>query len=102
MTEFCSGGSLRHLLINSRVNPSKNSVDYMASTLNHRELLKLAVDVANGMAHLSSQKVSSAKRDETRVLILRIELIYAIYIESFSLLPKVRPYIPSYMNKKTL
>ena len=63
VTEFCSGGSLRHLLINSRVNPSENSPDYinMTSTLNHRELLKLAVDVANGMAHLSSQKVSIAR-----------------------------------------
>ena len=62
VTEFCSGGSLRNLLIKSRVNPSENSPDYinMTSTLSHRELLKLAVDVANGMAHLSSQKVKSA------------------------------------------
>ena len=59
VTEFCSGGSLRSLLINSRINPSENSPDYinMTSTLNHRELLKLAVDIASGMAHLSSQKV---------------------------------------------
>ena len=59
VTEFCTGGSLRNLLINSRINPSENSPDYinMTSTLNHRELLKLAVDIANGMAHLSSQKV---------------------------------------------
>ena len=66
VTEFCSGGSLQNLLIKSRINPLEDSPDYknMASTLNHRELLKLAVDVANGMAHLSSQNVSSAE-DET-------------------------------------
>ena len=29
----------------------------MTSTLSYRKLLKLAVDVANGMAHISSQKV---------------------------------------------
>ena len=61
VTEFCSGGSLRNLLIKSRVNPSEDSPDYinMTSTLNHRQLLKLAVDVANGMVHLSAQKVST-------------------------------------------
>ena len=32
----------------------------MTSTLNHRELLKFAVDVSNGMVHLSSQKASNA------------------------------------------
>ena len=59
VTEFCSGGSLRNLLLKSRITTTENSPNYMnmASTLNHRELLKLAVDVASGMAHLSSQKV---------------------------------------------
>ena len=59
VTEFCSGGSLRNLLLKSRITTTENLPDYinMASTLNHRELLKLAVDVASGMAHLSSQKV---------------------------------------------
>ena len=66
VTEFCSGGSLRNLLIKSRVNPLENSADNinMTSTLSDRELLKIAVDVANGMTHVSSQKVSNAG-DET-------------------------------------
>ena len=56
LTEFCSGGSLRKLLIDSRVYSSPSYTN-MVSTLNHNQLLKFAVDVANGMAHLSSQKV---------------------------------------------
>ena len=66
VTEFCSGGSLRNLFIKSRVIPLEYSTDSinMTSTLSHHELLKLAVDVANGMTHLSSQKVSNAG-DET-------------------------------------
>ena len=66
VTEFCSGGSLRNLFIKSRVIPLENSTDSinMTSTLSHHELLKFAVDVANGMTHLSSQKVSNAG-DET-------------------------------------
>jgi serine/threonine protein kinase len=59
--EFCPGGNLRNLLLNSRVGyPSpENSSNYinMTSTLNHRQLLKIAVDISNGMVHLSSQKV---------------------------------------------
>ena len=58
--EFCPGGNLRSLLIKSRVYPSEeNSSNYinLASTLNHRQLLKVAADIANGMAHLSAQKV---------------------------------------------
>ena len=58
--EFCPGGNLRNSLLNSRVYPSpKNSSNYinMTSTLNHRQLLKIAVDISNGMAHISSQKV---------------------------------------------
>jgi hypothetical protein len=61
--EFCPGGNLRNLLLNSRVGyPSpENSSNYinMTSTLNHRQLLKIAVDISNGMIHLSSQKVFS-------------------------------------------
>ena len=56
LTEFCSGGSLRKLLIDSRVYSSPSYTN-MVSTLNHNQPLKFAVDVANGMAHLSSQKV---------------------------------------------
>ena len=56
LTEFCPGGSLRKLLIDSRVCSLPGHVN-MVSTLNHRQLLKNAVDVANGMVHLSSQKV---------------------------------------------
>ena len=59
--EFCPGGNLRNLLLNSRVSyPSQeNSSNYinMTSTLNQRQLLKIAVDISNGMVHLSSQKV---------------------------------------------
>ncbi|CAB4024252.1 tyrosine- kinase receptor Tie-1-like, partial [Paramuricea clavata] len=57
--EFCPGGNLRNFLLNSRVYPStENSSNYinMTSTLNHRQLLKIAVDISNGMAHISSQK----------------------------------------------
>ncbi|CAB4027415.1 Fibroblast growth factor receptor 1 [Paramuricea clavata] len=59
ITELCTGGSLRHLLINSRVYPSeKNSSNYinLSSTLNHRQLVKIAADISSGMVHLSSQK----------------------------------------------
>jgi hypothetical protein len=62
ITELCTGGNLRHLLINSRVYPSgENSSNYinLSSTLNHRQLVKIAADISNGMVHLSSQKVSS-------------------------------------------
>ena len=60
ITEFCSGGNLRQFLINSRVDSfEENSTRYIdfKSTLGHRQLLKIAVDIANGMVHLSSQKV---------------------------------------------
>ena len=60
ITEFCLGGNLRQFLINSRVNTSEeNLTKYvnLKSTLSHHQLLKIAVDIANGMVHLSSQKV---------------------------------------------
>ena len=56
--EFYPGGDLRQFLINSRVvSPEENLRSTMTSTLNHRQLLHFALDVANGMVHLSSQKV---------------------------------------------
>ena len=59
VTEFCPGGNLRKFLRKSRViSDTKSSrPNYITSTLSYRELLKLATDVANGMAHLSAQKV---------------------------------------------
>ena len=61
--EFCPGGNLLNVLLNSRVGyPSpENSSSFInvTSTLNHRQLLKIAEDISNGMIHLSSQKVFS-------------------------------------------
>ncbi|CAB4029262.1 Fibroblast growth factor receptor 1 [Paramuricea clavata] len=58
--EFCPGGNLLNFLLNSRVGyPSpetSSSFINMTSTLNHRQLLKIAVDISKGMVHLSSQK----------------------------------------------
>ena len=61
ITEFCSGGNLRKFLVNSRVASNDKSPNYinLASTLTHRQLLKIAVDVACGMIHLSSHKVAT-------------------------------------------
>ena len=52
VTEFCAGGNLRNFLRNSRM-------DYqnLTSSLNDHQLLKIALDVVNGMVHLSSHKV---------------------------------------------
>lgn len=57
--EFCSGGNLRKFLLNSRVDSKDDSPTYinLSSTLTHRQLLKISVDVASGMIHLSSLKV---------------------------------------------
>ena len=59
VTELCPGGNLRKFLRKSRViSDTKSSrPNYITSTLSYRQLLKLATDVANGMAHLSAQKV---------------------------------------------
>lgn len=59
LTEFCSGGCLRNLLINSRVDLPESLSNHVnvTSTLNHRQLLKIAVDIASGMIHLSSHEV---------------------------------------------
>ncbi|XP_028394333.1 tyrosine-protein kinase receptor Tie-1-like isoform X2 [Dendronephthya gigantea] len=60
VTEFCPGGNLRKFLIKSRINDnssdSHNIYVNITSTISDRQLLKLAVDVACGMVHLSSQK----------------------------------------------
>ncbi|XP_028390734.1 uncharacterized protein LOC114515639 isoform X2 [Dendronephthya gigantea] len=60
ITEFCPGGSLRSLLINSRIERKEEHLPFtyvnLASTLNHRQLLKIAADISSGMIHLSSQK----------------------------------------------
>ncbi|XP_028413614.1 proto-oncogene tyrosine-protein kinase receptor Ret-like [Dendronephthya gigantea] len=61
VTEFCPGGNLRKFLIKSRI--SDNSTDShniytnMPSMLSDHQLLKIAVDVACGMVHLSSQQI---------------------------------------------
>ena len=56
--EFYPGGDLRQFLINSRADsPEEYLKSTLTSTLNHRQLLNIALDVANGMVHLSSQKV---------------------------------------------
>ena len=60
ITEFCPGGNLRRFLINSRVNTSKENLtkyNNLTSKLNNRQLLTIAMDIANGMVHLSSRKV---------------------------------------------
>ena len=70
VTEFCPGGNLKKFLIKSRISDNPNTAtphyvnvtstsDYVniTSTLSHRHLLKIAADVASGMAHLSSQNV---------------------------------------------
>ncbi|XP_028419117.1 fibroblast growth factor receptor 4-like [Dendronephthya gigantea] len=61
ITEFCPGGSLRSLLINSRIQRKEEDFPAkyvnLASTLNHGQLLKIAADISNGMIHLSSQRI---------------------------------------------
>lgn len=54
VTEFCAGGNLRNFLRNIRVDNQN-----LTSSLNDRQLLKIAVDVANGMVHLSAHKVNA-------------------------------------------
>ena len=56
MTKFCPGGDLRKFLIKNR----KRYVNVITSTLNNRQLLTMAVEVADGMVHLSGQKVLEA------------------------------------------
>ena len=63
ITELCAHGNLRHLLLKSRIpienDGSDNSSEYknVFSTLCHRKLLQIAVDIANGMQHLAAHKV---------------------------------------------
>ena len=59
MTEFVSGGNLKVLLMKSRVDPLEEERTYtnITSTLTERQLIQIAVDVANGMRHLESKQV---------------------------------------------
>ena len=65
ITEFCARGNLRHLLRKSRIpvenDGDDNSSEYknVFSTLCHRKLLQMAVDIANGMQHLAVHQVLS-------------------------------------------
>ena len=58
--EFVPGGSLDKLLRSSRVQNDNNDTSYtnIWSRLTERELLKMALDVANGMRHLESKQVT--------------------------------------------
>ncbi|XP_028401197.1 proto-oncogene tyrosine-protein kinase receptor Ret-like [Dendronephthya gigantea] len=60
VTEFCFHGNLKKFLIKSRVSSDSEILTpiyaNIKSTLDHRELLRIARDVANGMAHLSANK----------------------------------------------
>ena len=58
VTKFCSGGNLQKFLRKTKVSNNSESHDvHITSSINHRQLLKFAVDVASGMEHLSNQKV---------------------------------------------
>ena len=63
ITEFCARGNLKHLLRKSRIplenDGSGESSQYenIFSTLCHRKLLQISVDIANGMQHLASHQV---------------------------------------------
>ena len=59
VTEFVSGGNLKDLLVKSRIDPLEEERPYInvKSTLTERQLIKMAVDIANGMRHLASKQV---------------------------------------------
>ena len=59
VVELVSGGSLDKILRISHVQPERDLPTYsnIWSRLTERELLKIALDVANGMKHLESKKV---------------------------------------------
>ena len=54
ITEFCSSSNLQNFF---KSKPSELLQINLNSNLTYRQLLKIAVDVASGMVHLSSQKV---------------------------------------------
>ena len=59
VVELVSGGSLDKILRSSHVQPERDLPTYsnIWSRLTERELLKIALDVSNGMKHLESKKV---------------------------------------------
>ncbi|XP_028409545.1 uncharacterized protein LOC114532167 [Dendronephthya gigantea] len=61
VTEYCSAGNMHEFLRKSRV-ADKSDISQMQnlkihSTLSERQLLKFAVEVSSGMAHLAKQKL---------------------------------------------
>ncbi|XP_028390746.1 fibroblast growth factor receptor 3-like [Dendronephthya gigantea] len=62
LTEFCSRGNLQYLLKNSRVSVTDDNNEDISqyknvfSTLSHRKLLQIAVDIACGMKHLAANQ----------------------------------------------
>ncbi|XP_028411984.1 tyrosine-protein kinase receptor Tie-1-like [Dendronephthya gigantea] len=82
VTEFCSAGNLQKFLRKSKLITNLGS--HITSTLNDRQLLKIAVDVASGMAHLSNQKF--VHRDlAARNILLAGELENVAKISDFGL-----------------
>ena len=59
VVEFVPGGSLDKILRASRIYPDNEKTSYVNiwSRLTEGELLKMALDVANGMRHLESKMV---------------------------------------------
>ena len=65
VTEYCSAGNLQTFLRKSKV--IDNSTEFgnnfsITSNLNGRQLLKISVDVASGMVHLSDLKVRESNK----------------------------------------
>ncbi|XP_028416160.1 tyrosine-protein kinase receptor Tie-1-like [Dendronephthya gigantea] len=62
VTEYCSPGNLQTFLRKSKVGDNSTTSDLrnvqMISTVSGRELLKMGLDVASGMVHLSDLKVN--------------------------------------------
>lgn len=61
VTEYCRCGNLQTFLKKSRATENSATFDskyvQITSTLNSLQLLKICIDVANGMVHLSDLKV---------------------------------------------
>ena len=60
VTEFVSGGNLKDLLVKSRIDPLEEERPYInvKSTLIERQLIKMAVDIANGMRKPLTQYIT--------------------------------------------